>query len=223
MYFPMYETYDEDTNEYTHGSPPVRISAMHIYKASETGQLVDKNVIMWLTHSLPFATDEEINNQLYQEYHRCYGVYDTPEEQLIEMQSYIDRMRGYWNEYYETTQYEYNPIENYRMTETENRENCSQGESVGQSTNNTSATTDQKQYGYNEKTPTDVQKETVGGKESRQTSQSDRARGKEDRTLTRAGNIGVTTTQQMIGAQRDVLVSVLNEYVHSFLQFIIIK
>ena len=197
---------------------PIRISDLHIVKAGD-----DRNIIFWLEHGLTFATDSEINNQLYQEYHRCYGVYTDPQDQLDEMQSYIDRMRGYWEELYKTTTYDYNPINNYDMTETENTENCSQGESVGSRTANGSTSATGRQYGYNETKPTDVQSESGATSDAQTTSQSDRTRGKQERTLTRSGNIGVMSTQQMIKMQREVLTSVLRDYVHSFLPYVIIK
>lgn len=101
-----------------------------------------------------------------------------------------------WLEQYATLNYEYNPISNYDMVESETLEN----EVSETATGSGSGSIDNDVFGFNSSTPT--------GDTSSSTSTTDTktANGtkEETRTLTRSGNIGVTTSQQMIQSQRDL-------------------
>lgn len=99
-----------------------------------------------------------------------------------------------WDALYKTMNMEYNPIENYSMIETEgssfNNSNITQGDSNENSNTST--------YGFNSPTAT-----PTGGSTSQLTNNStNTGKGDSNRTLKRSGNIGVTTTQQMLESER---------------------
>ena len=210
MYRLMYEIYNDVEKRYQ-PVKPVRVRDLYI-----TIDDTPVNIINRLSHGLTFATDIEINSLLYQEYHNQYGVYANPMEMLTELTAFIDMNRVYWEEYFKTTQYEYNPIENYDMTETEADSRCSENQSQGNQINDLRNVESGQQFGYNESTPTDTIRTESLNTGSVGTNRAERSRIKGDRELRRHGNIGVTTTQQMIQSQRDVLISVVRKYVESF-------
>lgn len=134
-----------------------------------------------------------------------------------------------WQKLYETTQLQYNPISNYDMTETER----TQGTTTDTRTDDTTHTrtadltttangtqnagTDTSTYGFNTTTPAvpTGQSDTVGSSEAttKETGTdtttdtgtvTDKGDSDIERTLERSGNIGVTTSQQMIEAERQV-------------------
>lgn len=105
-----------------------------------------------------------------------------------------------WNKLYETTQLVYNPIWNVdaNITETEKRDLRSDftNNENGRNENVNSKT------GYNDNTFVDAEKDSLG-------SNIDRAGASNDsetieRTTHRGGNIGVTMTQQLIEAEREI-------------------
>lgn len=112
-------------------------------------------------------------------------LYPDPDFMKPAIASWSAMMAPVWQELYDTTQYEYNPIWNKDGTyrETETRDLSADGESIHDT------------MGFN----------------STNWSNSDRNRssGTDTGTITREhteqGNIGVTTTQQMIKEQREVV------------------
>ena len=96
-----------------------------------------------------------------------------------------------YNKIYLTTQYKYNPIENYNMEEqgTDNRK--ANGETLGK---------------YSE-TPQGAVNNLIEGKYlTNATHGTDKTEGEEKHYFTRHGNIGVTTTQQMIEQERKITI-----------------
>lgn len=128
---------------------------------------------------------ETVRDNLLMECAELEILYPDPAFMKQAITSWSAMMAPVWQELYDTTQYEYNPIWNkdgtYRETETRNLE------ASGESTHDT--------MGFN----------------STSWSNSDRNRsnGTDTGTVTRErveqGNIGVTTTQQMIKEQREVV------------------
>lgn len=103
-----------------------------------------------------------------------------------------------WQDLYETTQYEYNPIDNYDRHETITRTTTGSG----------SSTTIDKATAFNEIQPRETGRSEATGNNS----------GSESVTAHLRGNIGVTTTQQMIEAQREIVdFNVINFIVRSFI------
>ena len=152
----------------------------------------------------------------------------------------------------ESLEFEYNPIENYRMEETETTDNTnntsgsdtlsinknttvtmdrgaqsvSNSENIGAQSGNSTSTeqiapwnasyTDNKKVSdnYNANAYTNSSSsnrlsykdsDSTTGKDTHTTDYGKNEKFDGNRTLTRAGNIGVTTSQQMIQAQRDLL------------------
>lgn len=121
-----------------------------------------------------------------------------------------------WNKRYAALQTEYNPLENYSMVETETVDGTNTGTQATAETvdRDTSAQTDTEAtgsiYGYDSSTPSPSDKQessvTSSGTEdvARNNTRTDNLAHSEDRELTRAGNIGVTTSQQMLQAELDI-------------------
>lgn len=114
-----------------------------------------------------------------------------------------------WDKLYATLNFEYNPIENYRMTETENidKEIDSSRTNTGTISTNNDSIANNKVYAFNSSdNPIDTDK-VVGDSDSLETQNlTERIGDNEgiDRTMTRSGNIGVTTSQQMIESEREL-------------------
>ena len=100
------------------------------------------------------------------------------------VQKFLDSKVSVLDKLYATTQLTYDPIENYNMTES----GTDSGASVASASSSNSATS------YNSSTPnlTDSS-DSSSGVESSST-----------HSLTRSGNIGITTSQQMITQEREV-------------------
>ena len=125
-----------------------------------------------------------------------------------------------WNALYKTLSLEYNPIENYSMTETENVQDTHKGtlESNGNNTNTYTETTlvndtsNNQLWGFNSTDSVNSDKQTgdttrdVGSTMDSTHKNTDRETKDitSDRTLKRSGNIGVTTSQQMIESERQL-------------------
>lgn len=125
-----------------------------------------------------------------------------------------------WNALYKTLSLEYNPIENYSMLETENVQDSHKGTLKSNSTNtNTNTentivndTSNNQLWGFNSTdsvnsdkqvgdTTRNVDESTNSTHENTDTEIKDII---SDRTLKRSGNIGVTTSQQMIESERQL-------------------
>lgn len=114
-----------------------------------------------------------------------------------------------WNKLYDTLVAEYNPIDNYNMVEvdTPNYENKIEGKQNSQiAISGTNGKTN-KLYGFNstEAIPVSTEEgsiaQTTSGRQDLNYQESTETR-KGSKTLTRRGNIGVTTTQQMLESER---------------------
>ncbi len=125
-----------------------------------------------------------------------------------------------WNALYKTLSLEYNPIENYSMTETENVQDSHKGttesDATDTDTNNETTivndTANNQLWGFN--STDSVNSDRQVGDTTRNVDSTRNATHKNtdtetkditsDRTLKRSGNIGVTTSQQMIESERQL-------------------
>lgn len=125
-----------------------------------------------------------------------------------------------WNALYKTLSLEYNPIENYSMTETENVQDSHKGtvesDATDTSTNTENTivndTANNQLWGFNSTDSVNSDKQV--GDTTRNVNDTRNATHKNtdtetkditsDRTLKRSGNIGVTTSQQMIESERQL-------------------
>lgn len=127
-----------------------------------------------------------------------------------------------WEKLWSTMSVEYNPIENYSMTETETESdkhagtNSFDGSDISVNSENTVQNTQNNNqlYGFNSTDPVNADKsmgdniQDVSGNTNRTTKNSgtENLNIDRDRTLKRSGNIGVTTSQQMLQSERDLWV-----------------
>lgn len=102
----------------------------------------------------------------------------------ILVSKFLDSKVSVLDKLYATTQFEYDPIENYNMTESGNDSGATLS----------AASSDNKSTSYDSLTPNLTDSNSSGSSAQSQSSHS----------LTRSGNIGVTTSQQMIMQERDV-------------------
>lgn len=201
---------------------------------------------MTIVHNLPMlGSDELINRRIVAKYPTMSYIYDDDELNRIILQNIADEWREQAEKLYETTLYEYNPIENYRMVETSvNTSESKRGthacdetsaqstaDSVTSSSGRADSVSNNSAYGYNSDNPTTTGKTENGSTTSadvrngsinksngeshrcEQTEQTDNGRS----TIERSGNIGVTTSQQMIQSERDIIIDVLDWYVAKFI------
>ena len=134
-----------------------------------------------------------------------------------------------WNALYKTLSLEYNPIENYSMTETENIKDSHSGSTKNDITDTTTNientivndTNNNQLWGFNSTDSVNSDKQI--GDTTRNVDGSVNVTRKDtgtetkdintDRTLKRSGNIGVTTSQQMIESERQLWFWNFFEYV----------
>ena len=125
-----------------------------------------------------------------------------------------------WNALYKTLSLEYNPIENYSMTETENVQDTHKGtlESNGNNTNTytetilVNDTSNNQLWGFNSTDSVNSDKQTGDTTRDVESTMDSTHKNTDretkditsDRTLKRSGNIGVTTSQQMIESERQL-------------------
>lgn len=142
-----------------------------------------------------------VRDNLLMECAELEAVYPDPDFMKQAVTSWSAMMAPIWQELYDTTQYDYNPIWNKDGTITETVTRGLETEDSGRVTSNNEEQHQTK--GYNSTTWADSTKDT--GTASSTTS----ATGSEDETTSlsrrETGNIGVTTTQQMIREQREVV------------------
>lgn len=133
-----------------------------------------------------------------------------------------------WLKLWETLKLEYNPLENYNGTETETIETAKNDTHTGSGSDTNSRTgsdgittsgtaeTKNSTHGFNSVTAVDTDKQNgttsgstttnYGSVDSRTLSDSSTDVGTENvtRTLHKSGNLGLTTSQQMISSQREL-------------------
>ena len=129
-----------------------------------------------------------------------------------------------WTKLFETLNFDYNPIENYSMVEESSgeNENTTNGTSSNETLNKGTSTventstqdTNNDLYAFNSTTSkpsskssgvgTDYNTVTTDNKTGNQTTLNNISKDTSKHTLTKKGNIGVTTSQQMIQSERDL-------------------
>lgn len=150
------------------------------------------------------------------------AVYTEPYIMQDLIQQWSSSQMYEWTKLYQLTQLEYNPIYNYDRTEEETIKDTSSGTSSG--TSSASKTTSGNQQnnvtGYNTDAFSPMNQQVVSGTESDITSGSSQSSGAadRDRSVRAYGNIGVTSTQQMM--QQEMEVARMNIYEIMIKEFI---
>lgn len=139
----------------------------------------------WSTLDNLTALDRRIYDKFSEKYLSSYLQKLTNEEITQRVVRYINSIEYELDTLYQSTQEEYDPISNYDMTETGSDSTSS---TAGGSTTSFSTTYD------DSSTERETGKNTTSGNTSESFSHS----------LTRKGNIGVTSTQQLLQSQRDI-------------------
>lgn len=116
-----------------------------------------------------------------------------------------------WSRLYKALHLEYNPIENYSMTEEGTDEHNSARNTAGSSSTDNETTGSS--YGFDSKTavPTDVSRGVSGTSDK----QDEREQGTTKHNFKRSGNIGVTTAQQMLESEFELRKKTFVEQVFS--------
>lgn len=147
---------------------------------------------------IPKYTSDDLSNWCAARFVGFYPLHPTMDETIEALQNKWAISRAKCAHLVSTTQYTYNPIENYSMTEegtdTESTEATANGSGTVQ---NKQATyrSDGSEYPENSST-------TANSSESSGTSTR-------KHNIKRSGNIGVTTSQQMIQSERDLIIEPL--------------
>lgn len=162
---------------------------MKLYDLFTNGRLVrDMTLNEDATWCTP-AVRVEVDNRLLKDYSNkeisCSYDYMSKEDIKTVIVHALDSRTYELNGLYQSTIQDYNPIENYRMTET-----GADGATSTASGDNTTAVTT-----YDSATLRDTQKDTNNANSQTNTTHN----------LTRSGNIGVTTSQQMLQSERDIV------------------
>lgn len=172
--------------------------------------------------------DETITNDKYVE--MVCNLFQT------EFSTFCLVNKEYWEEYFKTTQYEYNPIQNYDQKETEQITNI---DAVNGKTNYGQKVTtnkfgnltvdnkggtvpfdtlNQTETEYNH---SDTVKQNDSTEQSASVDSYENTNNREmDRIFTRAGNIGTMTTQYMIEEERRIIINVLKMFLDNFFSFV---
>ena len=171
-------------------------------------------ILEQINFNVPFATDDIILDRMKRHYRMYSYLYKCIEDNIAALQDVADLKREYYKELYDTTQFEYNPIENYNMVESEHIDDKRTTDNSNVQTPHNWITS-VKQGGYEDGgTAVETSESTQTGTYT--TEDNGHNNDLSDRTLTRKGNIGVTTTQQMIQSSRDIILNLIEMYVNEF-------
>lgn len=168
--------------------------------------------------NLPWISNPDIINALFLHYQFCRCVYDDVETMTAYIQHIVDINKEYFEKLYSTTTYEYNPIENYSMVET--LTDSAQQNNTRITENNNTLNTDVNQIPENT-----INKRMVGNTSQQgndKTTETNNNSNTTQRTLKRSGNIGVTTSQQMIASERENILNLTKMYIEIFTDLFIL-
>lgn len=163
-----------------------------------------------LTFGLSWITDTEMREHIKEHFFLQELVYPNVNMQAYLMQGKANDIADYYNKMYVTTQYQYNPLYNVDGTETWT-------ETVkGKSKTNTESETNNLEFPMN----------STDGKQTDKGTGSGVSDSENESTVThhlaKAGNIGVTMTQQLIEAERRVILNMIEKYVAEYDDFFMI-
>ncbi len=133
----------------------------------------------------------------------------TADNQLKLAKILMTRYGDNWGRLWDAIRAEYNPLDNYNMEERENEAGGrTRAPDITHETkyNSETATRESGTYGFNsnDPVPTDTSKDVMTGGNSAHESGTESEGTLNNRRLTRRGNIGVTTTQQMLESEIDL-------------------
>lgn len=166
--------------------------------------IYEKNVFTWLD-----VEKADIYDFLY--FHNSYSkiisflyeeVVNNPSLMSVLISSIIERYKDKWNRLYEaliTKHYE--PLENYSMVESEKLKLANVDSVKSNSSDSGTANSTNDNYGFNSNTAQPATKSTATTSATSTNNVDGTKTTDSDKTLTRKGNIGVTTSQQMLESE----------------------
>lgn len=163
---------------------------------------------------LPEELDREtLIDNLLLETESLEVLYPNPNFLKMAVEVWSKERLPIWEKLYETTILEYNPIENYDRMETGT--NSASGTSSGQNSSTSSGENESitSNTAYDSNTFADSAKAESSGSNNATNSGSNEFENTGTFTTRVHGNIGVTTSQQMIEAQREVVKFCLTGYI----------
>ena len=180
-----------------------------------------KNIFDSVTYFNPFNIQ---SSDLYMMWVLKYSSFKYISDEFDEIKSYVDILSKIYSDRFTKSVSvllsEYNPIENYNSTETESMEikgeNSTTSEistaTTGETTTNTTGETTETLSPYDSENFNNNSKNNSSGATTENSSSSDNSSNTMSgsssqtnaRTLKRSGNIGVTTSQQMIQSELDL-------------------
>lgn len=191
-----------------------------------------RNLLNRLSFNVKFTDDHTIRTSIYSAYLGGKTLWNDYDVMMIKMQYVANDIRDEFDKLYETMQYEYNPIENYRLNESFQEHSAedfsaeSGNNENGSSTSNTNdeASRNENIYGYNTtvSSPDNLTSSSENSNtnsdynSSKQSTETSNDMKDLNHNMLRYGNIGVMTTQQMIQQERDLILNLLSDYVNRF-------
>lgn len=133
----------------------------------------------------------ELETKIIEHYYFRQIGFETVGRFKFKLNTRLREIMPRMNKIYKTTLFKYNPIENYNMEEQGTDNRTANSETLGK-------------YADTPGSELDGLKE--GKYLTNATHGTDTSSGEEKHYFTRHGNIGVTTTQQMIQAERDIII-----------------
>lgn len=125
--------------------------------------------------------------------------FETPGRFKHEINTRMREIMPYYVELWKTTQFEYNPIENYSMREEFTEDVASSGKNTGNTVEKMSDTPQGTVENLDTHLTSATQHEGISENEGKSNTLN---------TGWRKGNIGVTTTQQMIEQERNIIINI---------------
>lgn len=147
------------------------------------------------------------NHYILYDYDGVYPPIDSELEVTAAERLYAESQRI--NRLIRSTLLDYNPIENYRMTETESTSGSRDTEEATSQSGSGSGSATSREYPYNTDVSTPVGTSESETESSVSGSRTEGVEHSDTRELTRSGNIGVTTSQQMLISEREISISAL--------------
>lgn len=168
-----------------------------------------------LRHNMPFANDTEINNALKLFFYNWSMCYDDVNLLYTMLQNFATMQRDYWLQLWKTLTYEYNPLNNYDITE---EHEYSEEEALSRS-----STTYGKSDNKNYEKPLDTSSEKERSQNTTvqdSTGEDEEGKVRTYRTKNRKyGDASLRSVPEFIKIERSICMSIINDYVQSFKRF----
>lgn len=133
----------------------------------------------------------ELEKKIIEHYYFRQIGYETVGRFKFKLNTRLREIMPRYNKLYVTTQFKYNPIENYNMEESGKDKRKADSERVGK---------------YADTPGSELTGLLDGSYLTSADHGTDKSSGEEEHYFTRHGNIGVTTTQQMIEQERNIII-----------------